>query len=184
MPAAPRSSTPAKRRPAAVIDDPIRLYLLQMGGIPLLNRETEVSSAKKIEHWRRKYRHTLLANDYVLAGAVQLLQRVQAGKLRLDRTIEVSVTNTQEKKRLLKRLGPNLATLERIEAEKRQLFRVAMSRSLPDARRQDAWRRLVRQRNKAVRLVEEMNLRIQRLYPLHRQLQEQWDRHRAIERQL
>ena len=168
MPAAPRSSTPAKRRPAAVIDDPIRLYLLQMGGIPLLNRETEVSSAKKIEHWRRKYRHTLLANDYVLAGAVQLLQRVQAGKLRLDRTIEVSVTNTQEKKRLLKRLGPNLATLERIEAEKRQLFRVAMSRSLPDARRQDAWRRLVRQRNKAVRLVEEMNLRIQRLYPRHR----------------
>jgi RNA polymerase primary sigma factor len=184
MPAAPRPAAPAKRRSAAVIDDPIRLYLLQMGGIPLLNRETEVSSAKKIEHWRRKYRRTLLANDYVLAGAVQLLQRVQAGKLRLDRTIEVSVTNTQEKKHLLKRLGPNLLTLQRIEAEKRQLFRVAMSRSVPAARRQDAWRRLVRQRNKAVRLVEEMNLRIQRLYPLHRQLQEQWDRYRVIQRQV
>jgi RNA polymerase primary sigma factor len=184
MPAAPRPAPPAKRRTSAVIDDPIRLYLLQMGGIPLLTRETEVSSAKKIEHWRRKYRRTLLANDYVLAGAVQLLQRVEAGKLRLDRTIEVSVTNTREKKRLLKRLGPNLATLQRIEAEKRRLFRVAMSRSAPAARRQDAWRRLVRQRNKAVRLVEEMNLRIQRLYPLHRQLQDQWDRHRAIDRQL
>jgi RNA polymerase primary sigma factor len=184
MSAPTRSSAPVKRRSSAVIDDPIRLYLLQMGGIPLLTRETEVSSAKKIEHWRRKYRRTLLANDYVLAGAVQLLQRVQAGKLRLDRTIEVSVTNTREKKRLLKRLGPNLATLQRIEAEKRRLFRVAMSRSVPAARRQDCWRRLVRQRNKAVRLVEEMNLRIQRLYPLHRQLQEQWDRHRAIERQL
>jgi RNA polymerase primary sigma factor len=184
MPAATRPSVSAKRRSSAVIDDPIRLYLLQMGGIPLLTRETEVSSAKKIEHWRRKYRRTLLANDYVLAGAVQLLQRVQAGKLRLDRTIEVSVTNTREKKRLLQRLGPNLATLQRIEAEKRRLFRVAMSRSVPAARRQDAWRRLVRQRNKAVRLVEEMNLRIQRLYPLHRQLQDQWDRHRVIERQL
>jgi RNA polymerase primary sigma factor len=184
MPAVSRPAPPAKRRSAAVIDDPIRLYLLQMGGIPLLTRETEVSSAKKIEHWRRKYRRTLLANDYVLAGAVQLLQRVQAGKLRLDRTIEVSVTNTQQKKQLLKRLGPNLLTLQRIEAEKRQLFRVAMSRSVPAARRQDAWRRLVRQRNKAVRLVEEMNLRIQRLYPLHRQLQEQWDRYRVIQRQL
>jgi RNA polymerase primary sigma factor len=184
MPAAPRPAAAAKRRSSAVIDDPIRLYLLQMGGIPLLTRETEVSSAKKIEHWRRKYRRTLLANDYVLAGAVQLLQRVQAGKLRLDRTIEVSVTNTSEKKQLLKRLGPNLATLQRIEAEKRRLFRVAMSRSVPAARRQDAWRRLVRQRNKAVRLVEEMNLRIQRLYPLHRQLQDQWDRYRAIQRQL
>ena len=184
MTSATRPPAPPKRRSSAVIDDPIRLYLLQMGGIPLLTRETEVSSAKKIEYWRRKYRRTLLANDYVLAGAVQLLQRVQAGKLRLDRTIEVSVTNTREKKRLLKRLGPNLATLQRIEGEKRRLFRVAMSRAVPAARRQEAWRRLVRLRNKAVRLVEEMNLRIQRLYPLHRQLEEQRERYRAIERQL
>jgi RNA polymerase primary sigma factor len=180
----PRSAPAAKRRPSAVIDDPIRLYLLQMGGIPLLTRETEVSSARKIEYWRRKFRHTLLANDFVLAGAIQLLERVQAGKLRLDRTIEVSVTNTGEKKRLLKRLGPNLVTLRRIEAEKRRLFRIAMARSLPLERRQSAWRRLVRQRNKGVRLVEEMNLRIQRLYPLHRQLQDKWDRHQAITEQL
>jgi RNA polymerase primary sigma factor len=172
------------RRSAAVIDDPIRLYLLQMGGIPLLTRETEVSSARKIEHWRRRFRHTLLANDLVLSGAIQLLQRVQAGKLRLDRTIEVSVTNTAEKKRLLKRLGPNLETLQRIEAEKRRLFRIAMARSAPLERRQAAWRRLVRQRNKGVRLVEEMNLRIQRLYPLLRQLQDKWDRHQAIADQL
>jgi RNA polymerase primary sigma factor len=159
------------RRPtAAVVDDPVRLYLLQMGGMPLLTRETEVSSAKRIERWRRKFRRTLLANDFVLAGALQLLERVAAGTIRLDRTIEVSVTNTAEKKRILKRLGPNLATLRRIQEEKRRLFRVAMSRSMPLEKRQSAWRRLVRQRNKAVRLVEEMNLRIQRLYPLLKEL--------------
>jgi len=176
-----------KRRPAAkprcsaaVIDDPIRLYLLQMGGIPLLNRETEVASAREIERWRRRFRHTLLANDLVLAGAVGLLRRVQAGTLRLDRTIEVSVTNTAEKKRILKRLGPNLATLERIEVEKRRLFRIAMSRSVPLERRRAAWRRLVRQRNKAVRLVEEMHLRIQRLYPLLRQLRDLGERYQAL----
>jgi RNA polymerase primary sigma factor len=175
LPATPPASrlAPArvrKARPATAIDDPVRLYLLQMGGIPLLNRETEVSSARQIEHWRRRFRHTLLANDFVLAGAVQLLEKVQAGTIRLDRTIEVSVTNTQEKKRIIKRLAPNLVTLRRIEQEKRRLFRVAMSRSVPLERRREAWRRLVRQRNKAVRLVEEMNLRIQRLYPLLKQL--------------
>jgi RNA polymerase primary sigma factor len=163
-----------------MIDDPIRLYLLQMGGIPLLNRETEVSSAREIERWRRQFRHTLLANDFVLAGAVQLLKRVHAGTLRLDRTIEVSVTNTAEKKRLLKRLGPNLATLDRIEQEKRRLFRVAMAKSLPMATRREAWRQLVRQRNKAVRLVEEMHLRIQRLYPLLKQLRDLWQRHESF----
>ena len=175
MPASPVSSRPAPARPrqaktTTAIDDPVRLYLLQMGGIPLLNRETEVASARQIELWRRRFRRTLLANDFVLAGAVELLEKVQAGTVRLDRTIEVSVTNTREKKRLLKRLAPNLVTLRRIEQEKRRLFRVAMSRSTPLERRRVAWRRLVRQRNKAVRLVEEMHLRIQRLYPLLKQL--------------
>jgi RNA polymerase primary sigma factor len=178
LPSRRRAASP--RRSAAVIDDPIRLYLLQMGGIPLLNRETEVSSAREIERWRRQFRHTLLANDCVLAGAVQLLKKVHAGTLRLDRTIEVSVTNTSEKKRLLKRLGPNLATLDRIEQEKRRLFRVAMAKSLPMATRRQAWRQLVRQRNKAVRLVEEMHLRIQRLYPLLKQLRDLWQRHESL----
>ncbi len=179
-PARPRTA----RRITAVIDDPIRLYLLQMGGIPLLNRETEVAHAREIETWRRRFRRTLLANDFVLSGAVQLLERVQAGTLRLDRTIEVSVTNTREKKRLLKRLGPNLVTLKRIEQEKGRLFRVAMSRGNSLEVRRAAWRRLVRQRNKAVRLVEEMHLRIQRLYPLLRQLRGMADRYESIRGQL
>ncbi|MFM7244990.1 MAG: RNA polymerase sigma factor RpoD/SigA [Planctomycetaceae bacterium] len=182
--AAPKPGRPAAARRTAVIDDPIRLYLLQMGGIPLLNRETEVAHARQIELWRRRFRRTLLANDFVIAGAIQLLERVQAGTLRLDRTIEVSVTNTREKKRLLKRIGPNLATLKRIEQEKRRLFRTAMSKSMPDDVRRAAWRRLVRQRNKGVRLVEEMQLRIQRLLPLLRQLRVMAARHDAIGEQL
>ena len=176
---APFPASSAVRQPAAVsrqrkstsrIDDPVRLYLLQMGGNPLLTRATEVSSARQIELWRRKFRHTMLANDFILAGAVNLLERVKAGTVRLDRTIEVAVTNTKEKARFLRRLGPNLATLQLIEQEKSRLFRIAMSRSVPLERRKAAWRRLVRQRNKAVRLVEEMHLRIQRLTPLLKQL--------------
>ncbi|MEI6257058.1 MAG: sigma-70 family RNA polymerase sigma factor [Planctomycetota bacterium] len=171
-PAAAKIPRPAarSRKSTARIDDPVRLYLLQMGGNPLLTRATEVSSAQQIELWRRKFRHTMLANDFILAGAISLLERVKAGTVRLDRTIEVAVTNTQEKARLLRRLGPNLATLRLIEQEKSRLFRIAMSRSVPLEQRRKAWRRLVRQRNKAVRLVEEMHLRIQRLTPLLKQL--------------
>jgi len=169
-PSRPAATASRPRKSTARIDDPVRLYLLQMGGNPLLTRATEVSSAQQIELWRRKFRHTMLANDFILAGAVSLLERVRAGTVRLDRTIEVAVTNTKEKARFLKRLGPNLATLRLIEQEKGRLFRIAMSRSVPLERRRAAWRRLVRQRNKAVRLVEEMHLRIQRLTPLLKQL--------------
>ena len=155
-----------------VTEDPVRLYLSQMGGIPLLTRETEVASAREIERWRRDFRQTLLRNDFVRGGAIRLLERVHEGTLRLDLTIEVAVTDTKEKKRILARLGPNLSTLHRLEAEHRELFCLATSRKATISARRRAWRRLVRQRNKAVRLVEELHLRIQRLYPLLEQLRE------------
>lgn len=147
-------------------DDPVRMYLMQMGEIPLLNRTQEIASAKKIERARIKYRHSMLATDYVLQGAAEALEKVRDGVLRLDRTIEVSVTNTTEKKRILKRLGPNVKTLRHLLRENFADYRVAVSKNYPMKQRRLAWRRLVRRRNKAVRLVEEMNLRNNRLQPL------------------
>ena len=169
-----RKSTQSRnsRQSNQAIDDPIRLYLLQMGGIPLLNRDGEVQSARQIEHWRRRYRHELLGNDYALRSAVKLLERVEAGTVRLDRTLEVSVTNTDEKKRLLKRLRPNLETLRGIISENHKLFRQATSTTRSLAERRKIWRQLVRQRGKAVRLVEEMRLRVQRLDPMLKQLRD------------
>jgi len=38
-------------------EDPIRMYLMQMGQIPLLTREQEVSAARQIERTRDRYRH-------------------------------------------------------------------------------------------------------------------------------
>ncbi len=160
------------RQSNQAIDDPIRLYLLQMGGIPLLDRDSEVESARQIELWRRRYRNELLGNDLVLRAAVKLLERVEAGTVRLDRTLEVSVTNTDEKKRLLQRLSPNLETLRRIISENQKLFRQATSTTYPLTVRRGVWRQLVRQRGKAVRLVEEMCLRIQRLDPMLKQLRD------------
>lgn len=148
------------------IDDPVRMYLMQMGQIPLLNRAEEIASARRIEQTRTRYRHTMLATDYVLQGALDTLERVHRGRLRLDRTIEVSVTNTAEKKRIMKRLGPNLATLRQLLQQNLHDYRVAISRSQPRRDRKLAWMRLVRRRNKAVRLVEELNLRTNRLQPL------------------
>jgi RNA polymerase primary sigma factor len=151
-------------------DDPVRMYLMQMGQIPLLNRAEEISSAKKIEKTRLRYRHCMLATDYILQGAVEALEKVRDGQLRLDRTIEVSVTNTTEKKRILKRIWPNLATLRHLLKQNNQDYRIAVSKKYYLRDRRAAWRRLIRRRNKAVRLVEEMNLRNNRLQPLFERL--------------
>jgi len=169
---------------AVCIDDPVRMYLMQMGEISLLNREQEITSAKKIERTRERFRHSMLANDFMLEGAVTLLEKVRDGQLRLDRTIEVSVTNTTEKKQILRRLGPNLKTLIHLLKQNHADFRVAVGKRESMAVRRQAWHRLVRRRNKAVRLVEELNLRNQRLQPLLDKLTEIGNRMQALQAQI
>jgi RNA polymerase primary sigma factor len=165
-------------------EDPVRMYLMQMGQIPLLTREQEVSAAQQIERTRDRYRHCMLATDFMLQGALKLLQQVRDKKLRLDRTIEVSVTNAAEKKAIMMRIVPNVRTLEHLLEQNRSDYFTAINKRLPMRQRRAAWRNLVTRRNKAVRLVEEMNLRTGKLQPLFEKLQQAAQRMGEIRRQL
>ncbi len=59
---------PRRREESAAdpTEDPVRMYLMQMGQIPLLTRDQEVSAAKQIEKTRDRYRQTMLATDFML----------------------------------------------------------------------------------------------------------------------
>ena len=165
---------------AESIDDPVRMYLMQMGQIPLLTRDEEIKSAKRIDFARFKFRNTMLATDFMLRGAYVALQKVFKGELRLDRTIEVSVTNKAEKQRIMQRLVPNLKTLAHLLEENKKDFEFVINRKNDVRSRRKTWRQLVRRRNKCVHLVEELNLRYNKLQPLFQQLSEINDRMHSL----
>jgi len=68
------------------IDDPVRMYLTQMGEIPLLTRDQEIGLAKKIEITRKRFRRKVLECDYALRLVVDVLKKVNSGELPFDRT--------------------------------------------------------------------------------------------------
>src|SRR4051794_30796706 len=80
------------------IDDPVRMYLTQMGEIPLLTREQEIALAKKIEITRKIFRSKVLESDYCLQSAVEILQQVDDGDLPFDRTMKISTAEDQADK--------------------------------------------------------------------------------------
>lgn len=154
------------------VDDPVRMYLMQMGRIPLLTREEEVASAKEIDRTKLLYRNSMLATDYMLTGSTDQLEKVRDGELRLDRTIEVSVTNTSEKKRIMKKLVPNVDSLRAMLRANRADYKVAISKSASEKEKRDAWKQLVRRRHKCVRLIEELDLRTNKIQPVFESLVE------------
>ena len=153
-------------------DDPVRMYLTQMGEIPLLTRAQEIFLAKKIEVTRRRFRTKLLECDYVIQQAYKVLKRVHEGELPFDRTVQVSVTDKLEKDQILGRLPHNLRTLEILLKRNRKDYITALSKSQPRKKRELAWVRLSRRRRRAVRLVEELGLRTQRIEQMIRQLED------------
>ena len=144
-------------------DDPVRMYLTQMGEIPLLKRQEEVQLAQKIESTRRKFRAKLLECDYVIQHAFRILKRVQRDDLPFDRTVQVSVSDNLEKQQIMCRLLPNLRTLEGMFRRNRRDYHIATSLSRSQEEKQRAWHRLGRSRRRAVRLIEELGLRTQRI---------------------
>lgn len=144
-------------------DDPVRMYLTQMGEIPLLTRKEEISLAREIEITRARFRRKLLECDLFLRSAVKDLVRVQSGDLPFDRTVQVSVTDRLEKEQIQGRLPHNLRTLETLLKRNRRDYRIATGKSYRKAQRMEAWRRLGLRRRRAVCLVEELGLRTQRI---------------------
>jgi RNA polymerase primary sigma factor len=165
------------------IDDPVRMYLTQMGEIPLLKRDEEISLAKKIEVTRKRFRRKVLECDYALRNVVDTLQRVHAGDLPFDRTVKVSLTENLEKDKILQRMPHNLKTLEHLlEQNVEDFTRVLDPRGAEDEKRR--LRRGLRiRRRKAVTLVEELSIRTQKVQPLMRKLEQISARMDELEKQ-
>jgi RNA polymerase primary sigma factor len=155
------------------IDDPVRMYLTQMGEIPLLKREEEIALAKKIEVTRKRFRRKVLECDGALRQVVDTLKRVHTGDLPFDRTVKVSLTENLEKDKILQRMPHNLKTLEHLMEQNDEDFQRFLEASLSEEEERRKLRRSLRlRRRKAVTLVEELSIRTQKVQPLMKKLEQ------------
>jgi RNA polymerase primary sigma factor len=166
------------------IDDPVRMYLTQMGEIPLLKRDEEISLAKKIEVTRKRFRRKVLECDYALSNVVDTLKRVHTGDLPFDRTVKVSLTENLEKDKILQRMPHNLRTLEHLLEQNVEEFTRSLDGRCGDDDRRKLRRSLRVRRRKAVTLVEELSIRTQKVQPLMKKLEQISARMDELERQI
>jgi RNA polymerase primary sigma factor len=149
------------------IDDPVRMYLTQMGEIPLLTREEEISLARKIELTRKQFRKEVLSSGFGMRNSIEILEDVLKGELAFDRTLKVNQQDPEVGKAdLSDRLPGNIATLRLIYAAARQDFQQLLSGEVTPEQAQVLKKRIFSRRRKAVALIEELNLQSKKVRPM------------------
>ncbi len=151
------------------IDDPIRMYLTQMGQIPLLTRNSEISLARKIELARMAFRRKMLQCDYCARNSLDLLQQVHNGTVSFDRTIKVGTTHNMTKSVIKKRLPENIKTVDELLKVNQGLFKQTLTNTNKKESK-IALKRLRRSKRKIATLLEELSLRTSRIQPVKNKL--------------
>jgi RNA polymerase primary sigma factor len=70
-----------------ILDDPVRMYLKQMGQVPLLTREQEVEISKRIEEAEAMVQKHINRFGFTARAHLDLAQKLTEGRERFDRVI-------------------------------------------------------------------------------------------------
>jgi len=104
-----------------ILDDPVRMYLKQMGQVPLLTREQEVEISKRIEDAEIEVAKHLHLFGFVTDSYLELAEKLNKGKERFDRVILDKKIESRE--RYMKGLPKLCDQLKQLHHENDELFR-------------------------------------------------------------
>ncbi|MBX9578305.1 MAG: RNA polymerase sigma factor RpoD [Chthoniobacterales bacterium] len=115
-----------------ILDDPVRMYLKQMGQVPLLTREQEVEISKRIEEAEASMQAVLYRFGFVAHAHIDLAQRLLDSRERFDRVILDKKIESRE--RYLKTLPRLCQQLQRFADEIALTYskKIASKKEIPD----------------------------------------------------
>ena len=163
--------------------DPIRMYLSQMGHIPLLSREKEIFLAKQIEVARKWFRRKIAESDFAVGLVVETIEKVCRNELPFERTLRTSETENLRKEQIQGRIPVNLPTIKRLLSENRVDW-AASQVSKSKSELAEIKLRMKSRRRKLAWLCEELSVRTQRIQPIMRRMEQVGKRIQELQGQI
>ncbi|HHZ14608.1 MAG TPA: RNA polymerase sigma factor RpoD [Candidatus Cloacimonetes bacterium] len=92
-----KPAAPKKFKTKRYYDDPVRMYLREMGRVPLLDREGEVRVAKKIETYQKMINLNVFKSGSTLKEMYNFLHRYRERRVRLDQIFKMDIGTRMDK---------------------------------------------------------------------------------------
>ena len=77
-------------------DDPVRVYLREMGAVPLLTREGEVSLARKMERGKLRMQKSISRSPLIMQLVVEMAENVRRGAQEIDDLVDLGNAEVEE----------------------------------------------------------------------------------------
>jgi RNA polymerase primary sigma factor len=121
-------------------DDPVRLYLKEMGTVPLLSKEGEVAIAKRIEEGKRDAAHILYNLPFALQDVRELGDKLRKGKISIHEIVHAGDDDfedfqAQNEEELHARVIKLITEIERYSKELNTLIKHVTSNRCSEARK-------------------------------------------------
>src|SRR6266566_1548780 len=114
-----------------ILDDPVRMYLKQMGQVPLLTREQEVQISKRIEEAEHLIQQHINRFGFTAKAHLDLAQKLAEGHERFDRVIlDKKIESRERYMKLLPRLCQKVEKLGETTTTQYAQMREASSRTV------------------------------------------------------
>jgi RNA polymerase primary sigma factor len=133
-----------------ILDDPVRMYLKQMGQVPLLTREQEVEISKRIEEAESMVQRHIQRFGFIARAHLDLAAKLSEGRERFDRVIlDKKIESRERYMKMLPRLCKQVEKLnESLSQQYGQMLKSSVRR---DPKKAKAFQKSVN--------------RLQKLYP-------------------
>jgi len=149
-------------------DDPVRMYLREMGRVPLLTKDQEIAIAKRIEAAEKELTEVLLSTPYTIKEIQMIAARILAGRLNFAQISDIEDPRLQHKfvnelPDMMGKLG-HLDTL--IENQEKRARRSGLSRKS----RENILKRITQYRAQQVEIIHQFALKSKEIMKIGRKI--------------
>ena len=142
------------------LNDPVRMYLREMGSVSLLNRDEEVEIAKRIEEGEKEIAEVSLNAPFIVREIISIGEKLKEDKISVREVIkdlddeEADIDEEHYKKNVLS----SIEKIRRLEQKRLELQKQFAQKNLTGAKKTEAKKKIDQKSEKIFNLIQEINL--------------------------